>query len=96
MTLQHCPLNAEFQHFIPRFNEFTCFGGPRSTKGYIEGGKRRPQRQGKDRVTLRKTGMALDLLCQSSNHGIYNITNNCRVKFPTNELTSLQHLKTTR
>jgi hypothetical protein len=71
MTLQHCPLNVEFQHFIPRFNKNSLLWGPHSKKG-IESEKRRPQRRGKERVTLRKTGMALDLLCQvqSSNHGI--------------------------
>jgi hypothetical protein len=37
--LEPCALNAEFQHFIPRFNKTSLLCGPRSKRG-IEGEKR--------------------------------------------------------
>ncbi len=50
-----CALNAEFQHFIPRFNK-TSFLLQTSVKEGI-GGEKQAQRQGEDRMTLRKTFM---------------------------------------
>jgi len=46
--LEPCTLNAEFQHFISRFNK-SCFlcGGPHSKRGI--GGERRPKERMKTR-----------------------------------------------
>ncbi len=45
ISLEHCALNADFQHFIPRYNKFPYF---MDTPGRRVWGERRP----KDRVTL--------------------------------------------
>jgi hypothetical protein len=50
ITLEPCALNAEFQHFIPRFNKTS------SLKEGI-GGWKEAQRQGEDRMTLRKNSI---------------------------------------
>jgi hypothetical protein len=42
--LEPCALNAEFQHFMPRFNKTSLLCGPHSKRGI--GGEKRP----KDRV----------------------------------------------
>jgi hypothetical protein len=53
--LEPCTLNAEFQHFIPRFNK-NYLTLQTSLKEGI-GGWKEAQRQGEDRMTLRKTFM---------------------------------------
>jgi hypothetical protein len=52
ITLEPCALNAEFQHFIPRFNKTS------SLKEGI-GGCKEAQIQGEDRMTLRKNSIIL-------------------------------------
>jgi len=49
IRLQPWKLNAEFQHFIPRFNKISLQWGPHSKERM--GGERRP----KNRVSLRRT-----------------------------------------
>jgi hypothetical protein len=46
ISLEPCALNADFQHFIPRFNKTFLLYRYSPKKGF--GGERRP----KDRVTL--------------------------------------------
>ncbi len=53
ITLEPCALNAEFQHFIPRFNKNFLPLGTSLKEGI--GGWKEAQRQGEDWMTLRKT-----------------------------------------
>jgi hypothetical protein len=57
--LEPCALNAEFQHFIPKFNKTSFLCGPHS-KGGIVGEKRLRDRANEDRMTLRKTLLSTD------------------------------------
>ncbi len=56
ITLELCPLNAEFQHFILRFNKVSL-----PLKGGIRGWKQRGQGM-KERMTLRITFSSCDFL----------------------------------
>jgi hypothetical protein len=43
--LEPCALNAEFQHFTPKFNKTSLFCGPHSKRGI--GGEKRPKDKAK-------------------------------------------------
>jgi len=46
ITLEPCALNAEFQHFIPRFNQTFPYFGDLTQRGGGIGGEKEAQRQG--------------------------------------------------
>jgi len=52
MTLEPCALNAEFQHFILRFNKIPNFA---NTTKRGDRGRKQAQRHGEDRMTLQIT-----------------------------------------
>jgi len=58
ITLEPCALNAEFQHFIPRFNKISLLCWPDSKRGI--GGWKETQRQGEDRMAVMKTLLLAD------------------------------------
>ncbi len=57
VTSNFCALNAEFQHFIPRFNKTSLLCGSHSKRG--DTGWKEAQRQGEDMMTLRKNSNCL-------------------------------------
>jgi hypothetical protein len=96
VSLESCALNAEFQHFILRFNK-NVFTLRIPLKEGI-GGWKEAQRQGEDRVTLRITRINSVQFHQQLSHYKHPVDDalDCAASLcPNNRYTSPPHLKMT-